>query len=707
LPVGPEQARARVFAALEATLEAVARDRPLSLLLLIDDLQWADSLSLEFLASLAKSSRQYGFRIIATYRDEEVSHDLAALIDVPNVACERLTRFDRRATRSMVSGMLALSNPPEEWVDFLEDASGGNPFFIAEYLRAAISERLLRRSNTGRWLLESAGEGATLRDRLGLPETIGALVSRRLSGLDEQARVAVQAAAVLGRSFDIDLLAETAELPPRVARTAYARLRQRQILESDRPHGTGFVHDKLREITYAWIDAERRKALHARAAAALSARRKNGGADVELGSLGYHYAQAGKPLDAAEYFELAGDRARAQYANRDAERFYRLALFEHDRAGQTTLGGHAVRSRLRQALAEVLMLSSAFGEARTALEQAIADTPAEQRVELARRRRLVARAWEREHQHERALEAYAQAELDLGDKPASPELAAEFWFERVQVQIQSSWSLYFLSRVDELAARIERIRPLIEEQGTPVQRAQFFQALAHMNVRRDRYRISDETLEYVSASLHAAEQQTDPNELALAHFSLAFPLMFAGRDAEAEPHYAKAIALAERVGDAMLQARFLSYAAICQRRLGRAEETRAIAEQTLDIAEKQGLYDYAGVAHANLCWVALRSDSDVEGPASRALNAWQRLPPGYPYPLQWLARIPLAVQLSRTGRNLEALEQWRVLLEPTQHALPDALNDAIRAALKCSEEPALLLDTLTSLELLSHKFALL
>jgi len=707
LPVSPEQARSRLFATLEATLEAVARDHPLSLLLLIDDLQWADSLSLEFLAYLAESSRHYGFRIIATYRDEEVSDELSALIALPNVPCEHLTRFDRHATKSMVSGMLALTDPPEEWVEFLEEASGGNPFFIAEYLRAAISERLLKRSHSGRWLLESAGEGATLRDRLGLPATIGALVSRRLNGLDEHARSALQAAAVLGRSFDIDLLAEIAELDAHVTRTAYARLRQRQILDSDSTRNRAFVHDKLREITYGWIDHDRRKRLHARAAAALSARRDGGHADVELGSLGYHYAQAGSPLDAARYFELAGARAHAQYANRDAERFYRLALFEHERAGEANDTDHEATSRLRQALAEVLMLSSGFGEARAALERAIAETAADRRVDRARRRRLLARTWERQHQHENALQAYAQAELELGERPPSSESAAEFWFERVQIQIQSSWSLYFLSRVDELAERIERIRPLIEEQGTPVQRAQFFQALAHMNVRRARYRISEDTLEYVHASLRAAEQQTDPTELALAHFSTAFPLMFAGRDVEAEPHYAKAIELAERVGDVMLQARFLSYAAICQRRLGRTSETRAFAQRALDIAEKQRLYDYVGVAHANLCWVAFRCGDDAEAPAAQALGAWKNLPPGYPYPLQWLARIPLAVQLFRRGRTSEALQHWRFLLAPTQYALPERLSDVILGGLDREAEPSRLHETLVSLERLSHNFALL
>jgi tetratricopeptide (TPR) repeat protein len=211
----------------------------------------------------------------------------------------------------------------------------------------------------------------------------------------------------------------------------------------------------------------------------------------------------------------------------------------------------------------------------------------------------------------------------------------------------------------------------------------------------------------VYASLSAAKQQTDPTELALGYFSMAFPLMFAGRDAEAEPHYERAIELADRIGDAMLQTRFLAYAAICQRRLGRIGETRAIADKVLALATKQGLYDYVGVAYANLCWVAFRLGTDPRALAEQALDAWKRLPPGYPYPLQWLARIPLAAQLSRTGRTSEAFEHWRALLEPTQYALPEQLNDAIVLEFERGDDPSQSRDALANLELLSHKFALL
>jgi serine/threonine protein kinase len=679
--LAPELARARVFSALEGLLEAFTRERSLQLLLLIDDLQWADSLSLEFLATLADERKRVQCAIVATYRTEEVSEELAALIALPQVTHESVERFDRSAVKHMVSGMLALPEPPADWVAFLEQESRGNPFFIAEYLRAAISERLLTRTRAGRWTLGSVGQGSSLRDRLGLPATIGELVGRRLSGLDEQALQIVQAAAVLGREFDMSLVAETAGLDRTVVESAHARLRRRQVLDDAAAGQCGFVHDKLREIAYELIDESARVQLHGRAAQALEARGA-AGARVELGALGYHHAQAGNARRAAEYYEAAASHASQHYANRDAARFYRLALAQIAKLAPAEAAPEArFRSRIREALAEVLVLGNELDEARTVLDQSIADTPSEQRIALARRRRLLARTWERQHQHERALALYEQAERDLGEQPGSPDELEEFWFERVQIQIQSTIDLYFLSRVSELAQLIERTRPLIEQHGTPLQRAQFFQALVHMNLRRDRYRISLDTLDYVRASLRAAEQQDDARERALAHFTLAFPLMFAGHDSEAEPHYLQAIAGAERVGDMALQARFLSYYAILLRRLDRVDETRAIAERVREIAEKQGFVDYLGVAHAHLAWVALRQQREVEPEASLALAAWARLPPSYKYPLQWLARAPLAAHLTACGHADDALAQWQLLIDEVQSRLPDELEAAIRAAL--------------------------
>jgi serine/threonine protein kinase len=671
-----DAARVRLLSALKDMLLDFARERPL--LLVLDDLQWADEMSLELVASLTPEVCALApLAVIGMCRAEEMSDRLRAWAEEPEVLHEQLGRFDDGAVGEMVAGMLALRAPPADLVTFLRQQSGGNPFFVAEYLRAAIGQGILGRDDGGRWTMRAA-ETDGLRERVPLPPTITALIELRLEGLEGAADDTVQAAAVLGRGFDVDLVARTANLRVGAVLDAYALLRQRQILEDDGAGETHFVHDKLREIAYARIGEAQRGGLHGRAAAAIEERYVGRDLDEHLGALGYHLARAGSRAAAAAYFERAGEQARRNYANRDAIRFYGLAMGQLETG--TGLEDAGARRRLHEALGDLYLLVGEIAEARSAFTSALEGAGEGEAVTRARRRRKLARTWERQHRHAEALAIFAHAEQDLGPPPAEGQ--AEYWHERVQIQVDMAWDLYFLGKAEDLTAHVERVRPLVERHGKPAQRAQFFQAMAQAGVRRDRYRIADETLGHARAARDAAEETGDVGDVASARWGLAFVLMLRGDDAEAEPLFLSALEGSGRIGDAVLETRFLTYYTILHRRLGRVEETRATAERALSLAEKGRMFDYVGVSKANLCWVAWVEGrhEDAERHANEAIDAWKKLPPVYVYPLQWLARMPLAAHWARSDRAEHALAEWRLLLEARQHALPDALREAIEHA---------------------------
>jgi nucleotide-binding universal stress UspA family protein len=77
---------------------------------------------------------------------------------------------------------------------------------------------------------------------------------------------------------------------------------------------------------------------------------------------------------------------------------------------------------------------------------------------------------------------------------------------------------------------------------------------------------------------------------------------------------------------------------------------------------------------------------EAERHANEAIEAWRKLPPVYVYPLQWLARMPLAAHWAHSDRTGHAVAEWRLLLEARQHALPDALREAIELAAAEHEE---------------------
>src|SRR5262249_46816254 len=128
-----------------------------TLLLVLDDLQWADDLSLEFLESFLYAGAILPWLIVGIYRGEEVrasSPALSRLLGSPGVERRALFRLEEAAVEAVVGEMLALSPPPKPLSAALARHSEGNPLFVAEYLRAAVEEGLLGRDDQGRWQLQ-------------------------------------------------------------------------------------------------------------------------------------------------------------------------------------------------------------------------------------------------------------------------------------------------------------------------------------------------------------------------------------------------------------------------------------------------------------------------------------------------------------------------------------------------------------------------
>ena len=679
-PLPHDAARTRMLSALASLVLDYARERPLCFI--IDDLQWADELSLDLLSSIAASDCAGApLLLLGTGRLEEMTPPLQRLFHEPGARYAELDRLGKEEVGQMVGGMLALRMPPPELVEFLYGVSGGNPFFLAEYLRIAIAEGRLERNSDGRWVLSDPRLAG-----VAIPTAISALIHRRLDGLATKIRQIVGAAAVLGRGFDTELLAKTAGLDVSDILDAYGTLRQRQIFEDEQSGTLRFMHDQLRDAAYSAMAADECAHWHKRAAASIEERYSGREIEPYLGSLGFHLAKAGAPDRAAGYFERAAELARRTYANGDAVKLYRLAIEQMDRQMDQT-GRCEARAALHEAIGDLLLTAGEAEGSRDSFQAALVDSPAETSVARGRRLRKCARTWERQHKHGRALDEFAKAEEQLGDSALAEEHADEWWHEWVQVQVDKTWDLYWLARVDELSALVDRVRPVVERHGLASQRAQFFQALVHTVLRRERYARLEQAIEYGRKSLAAAEQCDDPRELALAQFFLAFPLLCDGQLEEAEPLFQSAIASADRIGDTTLQARFLSYCAVLYRRAGRVESSRTTAERAATIAEQGGMLDYVGVSHACLAWAAWKNGekAPLELHAGVCLAAWAKLLPAYEYPLHWLVRMPLAAQLVAEGDLDKAIAHWKALLAPAQHLLPRPLRSAMEHAIRDCE----------------------
>ncbi|MBI2571725.1 MAG: tetratricopeptide repeat protein [Candidatus Schekmanbacteria bacterium] len=322
------ESQVRLFVSLAETLEAYACDTPFALF--IDDLQWADGLSVELIRFLLRSGRlkRTGMLMIGTYRSDEVSDVLRELIETHSVRILELERLNREGTASMVSDMLARPDPPVDLVQFMHEHSEGNPFFVAEYLRSAVAERLLQRDGCGQWVVagqhESQGRPPDF-SALPVPGSIYGLVTRRLQALSGMAARAVTIAAVLGRVVRADALAAVGGMSAEELVDCSLELLQRQVLEEVSPDVFRFGHDKLREVAYDTTPPEERKRLH-RLAAAWLEQLSVGGEAADHAVLARHLEHAGELGRAARHYLEGGRAAAERFAHQDAIGLYRAAI---------------------------------------------------------------------------------------------------------------------------------------------------------------------------------------------------------------------------------------------------------------------------------------------------------------------------------------------------------------------------------------------
>ncbi|HET7544952.1 MAG TPA: AAA family ATPase, partial [Polyangiaceae bacterium] len=312
-----KSARERVLDSLRSALSQLAREQPL--LIAIDDLQWADDLSLAFLESLnAAFLEPLPVLLIGTYRSEELTPALEQLNARPDIVALPLKRLGRSSMSEMVGHMLGKGPPPPALVDFVGTESEGVPFFVAEYLRSALSESSLI-LDYGSWKFERTSlEGGT-SPVLGFPERLKELIRRRMRGLSSQALQCVEAAAVLGRELEPLVLARVLDCDVDRVHERATEAVQRGILEQ-----TGqrfrFAHDKFREVAYEGLLTERRVALNASVACALEALFSDDAGELErrAGALARHFERGGQSDRAIEYLHLGGLRALQLSADAEA-----------------------------------------------------------------------------------------------------------------------------------------------------------------------------------------------------------------------------------------------------------------------------------------------------------------------------------------------------------------------------------------------------
>jgi tetratricopeptide (TPR) repeat protein len=323
--VDPESARLRFFGGITQFFQNLAKESPV--LLLLDDLQWADSGSLALLNYLGPRVGNDHLLVLLTYRDVEVEEAGALREVLANLQRNRflrevaLKRFDSETTRELVGAILTSSDPPRDLVSPMTERTGGNPYFVEELLRSLVEEGILVRSEEG-WKLKPGA-------KVEIPSTVRDVVRRRVGRVGKQAADVLSAASVLGGEFSFDLLRRvTGMRDEKLLHLVEALLRARLLHERELSPGISvlrFGDEQIRKVLYEGLSRVRRQRYHAKAGEELEGM-LGANAPERAGELAHHFLEAGRSGKALDYLEPAAERAIEVHAREEAVDYYRMAL---------------------------------------------------------------------------------------------------------------------------------------------------------------------------------------------------------------------------------------------------------------------------------------------------------------------------------------------------------------------------------------------
>lgn len=316
---GPDTARYRLFEAVTGLVSAAAQDTPL--LLALEDLHWADPPTLQLIRHLVRRVDRARLLVLGTVRGSrldgpllQVAEDLRRERDAHVIGLEGLAVAEIAALIAAAPGRLAELGAAErrQLAEQLHGETRGNPLFVGE---------LLRHLQTQEW------EPERMPVRTGLPPTVRDAIVQRIDRLTDITRSVLSAAAVTGRRFRVDLVAQATQLSAERTAAAFDEAQADGLIDdaSDRAGWMKFRHALVRETLERELSAARRMQLHRLIGEILEAEDAAG----HTAALAHHFHAAATPADhdrAVAYAVAAADEATRMLAHERAAQLYGKAL---------------------------------------------------------------------------------------------------------------------------------------------------------------------------------------------------------------------------------------------------------------------------------------------------------------------------------------------------------------------------------------------
>ena len=573
-----DQERGRLFDGVARFLAELANHSPL--LIVLEDLHWATETTLQLLHYLARRLTDHAVLLAGSYRSGEMApqhpwprlrqqllqQGLAELLPLPPLS--------ETAVEKMIAEMSGAGEAARPLARQLHRKTEGNPLFIMEIIKTLFETGVLRLEQ-GRWQGDFTRVSAA---ELPLPAGVSELIRERVGRLDETGQAALQQAAVLGREFDFDVLnALRGEEEEATLKVIDTLLRRRLIAEGMGQMGRdyAFTHHLIQEVVYANIPRRRRQHTHARAGQIMQTL-YGAGAEAMAGELAFHFRQGQRLDEALLWTEKAADQARRRYAIEEAAAYYKQAL---DLAQQLQ-AGPGREAALRRKRAEVLLLRSAFAEARSDLARALALAQEMGEAQLQAELLLVEADLHIQVNDFAAAVTAARAAFTLAETCQDKRLAG------MALRFEGE-GLYFQGQSQQACARAKRASAYLQQAGAVAE-----EGWAHFLLAATRL---DLLGEFESACAHLAlayklfERGGCLHGQILADHLAGNTFLRQGDWETAVTRYTQALNDARRIGYGVQEAIELAHLAISYARLGDLDAAEQNARACRQLSRQQGI----------------------------------------------------------------------------------------------------------------------
>lgn len=554
----------------DSMLTAWRKPVTLPLVMVFDDLHWADPASGELLQHLFQLTDEIPIFFLCALRPYRQSAGWKTKLHAETAYPHRLTQIELQPLSTnesgeLIDGLLTVSELPEELRRLIMEKSEGNPFFVEELIRTLIDSGAIRRDETGlHW------QAADKVEAVSIPDNLQALLISRIDRLDKEVRRTVQLASVIGRAFYYKVLEWIAETGERLRDDLNALQRVELIYEQTRVPELeyAFKHDLTRDAAYQSILRRERPKFHRQVGEAIEALFPDR-LEEESPRLAYHYMEAKDEEKALKYYTQAGNMARRLSAYSEAITHYSRAL--------------EIANRIEASPAQLSFLYTRRGRI----------------FELAGR-------------YDDALENYRELER-FGEQLEQPAL--ELAAVNAQATIYAIPSLKWDSeRADQLA---QRALTLARDLGDPRGEAKALWNL--MLVENYAERDYQAAIQYGEQSLSIARQHELAEETAYALHDLARAYSQAGQPARAGELLAEARQMWEELGNTEMLADNLTSSAFNQVLLGKLDQAIGLAERGLALSQQSG--NYWGMGYSLMGLGLMRSE---QGNIAAAMDSFHQ-----------------------------------------------------------------------------------